>query len=117
MLGRIWPAVGLAWGPGLSEVLGGSNAGVTAACPWGGGGTWGTGTPSTPGRAGSQATAARGGNGAGSEISWRVTVAAPPDEYPTRSGAEWPLGTPWAPAEAEDHGRSGSARCWRENAH
>ena len=35
MFGRTRPAVGLAWGPGLSEVLGGSNAGVTAACLWG----------------------------------------------------------------------------------
>ena len=45
MFGRTRPAVGLVWGPGLSEVPGGSNAGVTADCPWGGGGTWGTGTP------------------------------------------------------------------------
>ena len=30
-------------GPGLSGVLGGSNAVVTAACPWGGGGAWGMG--------------------------------------------------------------------------
>ena len=76
MFGRTRPAVGLAWGPGLSEVLGGSNAGVTAACPWGGGGTWGTGTPAlglaegpgsstTLGRAGSQGTAERWGNGGG----------------------------------------------------
>ena len=58
-----------------------------------------------------------GETAAGSGMSWRATVAAPRDGCPARSGSEWPLGAPWAPAEAEDHGRSGSARCRRENAH
>ena len=53
----------------------------------------------------------------GSGMSWRATVAAPPDGCPARPVAEWPLGVPWVPAEAEDHGRSGSARRRRENAH
>ena len=88
MFGRTRPAVGLAWGPGLSEVLGGSNAGVTAACPWGGGGTWGTGTPAMGGEQGRQRRwAGRGPKAplrvgetvAGSRMSWRATVAAPPD--------------------------------------
>ena len=58
-----------------------------------------------------------GETAAGSGMSWRDTVAAPPDGCPARSGSEWPLGAPWAPAEAKDHGRSGSARRRRENAH
>jgi len=32
--------VKLLWGPGLSGVLGGPTARVTAACSWGGGGAW-----------------------------------------------------------------------------
>ena len=60
MFGRTRPAMGLAWNPGLSEVLGGYNSGVTVACPWGGGDTWGTGTPAVglAGGPGSSATLA-----------------------------------------------------------
>ena len=45
MFGRTRPAVGLVWGPGLSEVLGGSNAGVTTTCPWCRGGSKGVVPP------------------------------------------------------------------------
>ena len=48
---------------------------------------------------------------------WCAMVAVPRDGCPTRSGSEWPLGVPWAPAEAEDHGRRGSVRRRRESAH
>ena len=58
-----------------------------------------------------------GETAAGSGMSWRATVAAPRDGCPAQSGSEWPLGAPWAPAEAEDHGRSGSARRRMESAH
>ena len=71
MFVRPCSAVKLAWIPGLWWVLVGK-AGVTAASPWSGGDAWGgqspaTGprSPSTPGEARPQATAARGENGDG----------------------------------------------------
>ena len=54
---------------------------------------------------------------AGPGKSWCAMVAVSRDGFPARSESEWPLGVPWAPAEAEDHGRSGSARRRRESAH
>ena len=54
---------------------------------------------------------------AGSGKSWRAMVAVLRGGCPARSESEWPLGVPWAPAKAEDHGRSGSARRRRESAH
>ena len=121
MFGRTRPAVGLAWGPGLSEVLGGSKAGVTAACPWGGGGTWGTGTPAMGWR-GAQGRQRRwAGQGpkaplrvektaAGSGMSWRATVAAPPDGCPARSGSKWLLGAPLKGLRQRQKTTAGAAR-------
>ena len=47
----------------------------------------------------------------------RAAVAALPGGCSARPVAEWPLGDPWVPAEAEDHGRGGLARRRRESAH
>ena len=57
------------------------------------------------------------GTEAGSGMLWRATVAARPGSCGARRVTEWPLGGPWAPAEAGDHGRSGPVHRRKESAH
>ena len=57
------------------------------------------------------------GTEAGSEMLWHATVAARPGSCGARRVTEWPLGGPWAPAEAGDHGRSGPVHRRKGSAH
>ena len=72
-------------------------------------------SPKTPGEAGSRAAAAFGKNrgevGKGTAFHGGGATAG---DCKARRAAEWLLGGPWVPAEAEDHGRSGPVRRRRE---